>query len=297
MKYKIIYASVVAMMLLNICVGQKTGKKNIYSKKNLIAWCIVPFDNKNRTPEERAQMLNKLGINKLAYDWREKHVPTFDDELNALDKHKIKLQSFWYYSGPNPENDKNFATIIELLKRHNVKTQIWTMITGIKDLDGMTQEQKIEAVSKPVKYIAEKAAEAGSSVGLYNHGGWFGEPENQVAIIENLKLPNLGIVYNFSHSEEQIHRFPEFYPKILPYLYAINLTGLQGGIPAKVVPVGQGNIEYKMMKLIEESSYSGPVGIINEDFAPDAEDGLKMNMEGLKKYLMGNNNKAALSTY
>jgi len=52
-----------------------------------------------------------------------------------------------------------------------------------------------------------------------------------------------------------------------------------------------------MMKLIEESSYSGPVGIINEDFAPDAEDGLKMNMEGLKKYLMGNNNKAALSTY
>ena len=297
MKYKIIYASVVAMMLLNICVGQKTGKKNIYSKKNLIAWCIVPFDNKNRTPEERAQMLNKLGINKLAYDWREKHVPTFDDELNALKKHNIKLQSFWYYSGPNPENDKNFATIIELLKRHNVKTQIWTMITGIQDLDGMTQEQKIEAVSKPVKYIAEKAAEAGSSVGLYNHGGWFGEPENQVAIIENLKLPNLGIVYNFSHSEEQIHRFPEFYPKILPYLYAINLTGLQGGIPAKVVPVGQGNIEYKMMKLIEESSYSGPVGIINEDFAPDAEDGLKMNMEGLKKYLMGNNNKAALSTY
>ena len=297
MKYKIIYASVVAMMLLNICVGQKTGKKNIYSKKNLIAWCIVPFDNKNRTPEERAQMLNNLGINKLAYDWREKHVPTFDDELNALKKHNIKLQSFWYYSGPNPENDKNFATIIELLKRHNVKTQIWTMITGIKDLDGMTQEQKIEAVSKPVKYIAEKAAEAGSSVGLYNHGGWFGEPENQVAIIENLKLPNLGIVYNFSHSEEQIHRFPEFYPKILPYLYAINLTGLQGGIPAKVVPVGQGNIEYKMMKIIEESTYSGPVGIINEDFAPDAEDGLKMNMEGLKKYLMGNNNKAALSTY
>jgi len=297
MKYKIIYVTVVTMMLLNICVGQKAGKKNIYSKKNLIAWCIVPFDNKNRTPEERAQMLNKLGINKLAYDWREKHVPTFDDELNALKKHSIKLQSFWYYSGPNPENDKNFATIIELLKRHNVKTQIWTMITGIKDLDGMTQEQKIEAVSKPVKYIAEKAAEAGSSVGLYNHGGWFGEPENQVAIIENLKLPNLGIVYNFSHSEEQIHRFPEFYPKILPYLYAINLTGLQGGIPAKVVPVGQGNIEYKMMKLIEESSYSGPIGIINEDFAPDAEDGLKMNMEGLKKYLMGNNNKAALSTY
>jgi sugar phosphate isomerase/epimerase len=297
MKIRIICVGLVATMLLKICVAQKTEKKNLYAKDNLIAWCIVPFDNKNRTPEERAQMLNKLGINKLAYDWREKHVPTFDDELNALKKHNIKLQSFWYYSGPEPEKDKNFATIIDLLKRHNVQTQIWTMITGIKDLDNMTQEQKILAVSKPVKYIAEKAAEAGSSVGLYNHGGWFGEPENQVAIIERLKLPNLGIVYNFSHSEEQIHRFPEFYPKILPYLYAINLTGLQGGIPAKVVPIGEGNIEYRMMKIIEQSNYAGPIGIINEDFAPDAEDGLKMNMEGLKKYLMGSNNKAALKTY
>jgi sugar phosphate isomerase/epimerase len=297
MKCKIIYAFIAATLLMNVCVAQKPEKKSLYAKNNLIAWCIVPFDNKNRTPEERAQMLNKLGINKLAYDWREKHVPTFDDELNALKKYNITLQSFWYYSGPEPENDKNFAIIIDLLKRHNVKTQIWTMITGIKDLDKMTQEQKIEAVSRPVKYIAEKAAETGSAVGLYNHGGWFGEPENQVAIIEHLKLPNLGIVYNFSHSEEQIHRFPEFYPKILPYLYAINLTGLEGGIPAKVVPVGQGNIEYKMMKIIEQSNYSGPIGIINEDFAPDAEDGLKMNMEGLKKYLMANNNNAALKTY
>jgi sugar phosphate isomerase/epimerase len=276
--------------------GQKKSK-NLYSKDNLIAWCIVPFDSKNRTPEQRARMLNNLGINKLAYDWREKHVPTFDDELNALKEHNVTLQSFWYYSGPNPEKDKNFATMIDVLKRHNVKTQIWTMITGITGLDSMSQEKKIAANAKPVKYIAEKAAEIGCSVGLYNHGGWFGEPENQLAIIEYLRMPNIGIVYNFSHSEEQIHRFPEFYPKILPHLYAINLTGLQGGYPAKVVPVGEGNIEYRMMKIIEESDYAGPIGIINEDFAADAEDGLKMNMEGLKKYLRERGNKTALATY
>ena len=278
----IIYATVVAMLLLNVCVAQKTEHKKLYAKNNLIAWCIVPFDSKNRTPEERSVMLNKLGINKLAYDWREKHVPTFDEELDALKKHNITLQSFWYYSGPEPEKDKNFATIIDLLKRHHIKTQIWTMITGIKNLDSLTQEQKVEAVSKPVKYIAEKAAEAGSTVGLYNHGGWFGEPENQIAIMEHLKMPNIGIVYKFSHSEDQIHILPEFYPNILPHLYAINLTGLQGGIPAKVVPIGKGNIEYRMMKIIEESNYSGPIGIINEDFAPDAEDGLKLYMEGIK---------------
>jgi sugar phosphate isomerase/epimerase len=296
MKHKFLFAFAFVLVIMD-AIAQDMQKKDLFAKSNLIAWCIVPFDNKNRTPEQRALMLNKLGINKLAYDWREKHVPSFDDELIALKKHNIKLQSFWYYSGPNPESDKNFAIIIDLLKRHNIQTQIWTMITGIEGLETMTRNEKVEAVSKPVKYIAEKAAEAGSSVGLYNHGGWFGEPENQLAIIEHLKMPNIGIVYNFSHSEDQIHRFPDFYPKILPHLYAINLTGLQGGIPAKVVPVGKGNIEFKMMKLIEESSYAGPIGIINEDFAPDAEDGLKLNIEGIKKYLRNNKNKTALASY
>jgi sugar phosphate isomerase/epimerase len=201
-----------------------------------------------------------------------------------LKKHNIKLQAFWYYSGPEPEKDKNFALMIDLFRRHNVKTEIWTMITGITNLDSMTQEQKVEEVAKRVKYIASKAAEVGCKVGLYNHGGWFGEPENQLAVINYLKMPNIGIVYNFSHSETQIHRFQEFYPAIKPHLLAINLTGLQGMNPAKVVPVGKGNVEFGMMKIIEESGYHGPIGIINEDFAADAKDGLLINMEGLKKY-------------
>ena len=73
MKHTFICAAALLLIVLNT-VAQETQKKNLYAKQNLIAWCIVPFDNKNRTPEERAQMLNKLGINKLAYDWREKHV-------------------------------------------------------------------------------------------------------------------------------------------------------------------------------------------------------------------------------
>ncbi|HSJ67755.1 MAG TPA: hypothetical protein VK921_08775 [Anditalea sp.] len=59
--------------------------------------------------------------------------------------------------------------------------------------------------------------------------GWFGEPENQVDIIEHLKMDNIGIVYKFSHAETQANRFEEFPPKILPHLYAINITGLKGG--------------------------------------------------------------------
>ncbi len=47
-------------------------------------------------------------------------------------------------------------------------------------------------------------------MGLYNHGGWFGEPENQIAIIEHLKMSNVGIVYNLHHGHDHVERFKDF---------------------------------------------------------------------------------------
>ncbi|SKC15733.1 sugar phosphate isomerase/epimerase family protein [Dyadobacter psychrophilus] len=273
------------------------NQKSIFSRENLIAWCIVPFDVKERGPAERAEMLNKLGITMLAYDWREKHVPTFEEEIEQLKKHNIKLQAFWYYSGANPENDRNFATIIEVLKKHHVKTEIWCMVSGIKGLDEMTQEEKIKTVAKPVAYIADKAAEIGCKLGLYNHGGWYGEPENQLQIIDYLKKPNIGIVYNFHHAEEHIATFPQFFPKLVPHLLAINLSGLKKGNPTKVVPIGQGDAELDMIKIVKNSAYNGPIGIINEDTAPDAEVGLMLNMDGLKGILEKLGDEDALKSY
>ena len=40
----------------------KTVTTAIFERKNLVAWCIVPFDARNRTPEDRAAMLEKLGF-------------------------------------------------------------------------------------------------------------------------------------------------------------------------------------------------------------------------------------------
>jgi sugar phosphate isomerase/epimerase len=276
---------------------KKVGTDNIYARENLIAWCIVPFDVKNRGPVERAEMLNKLGFTMLAYDWREKHIQEFDKELETLKKHNIKLQAFWFHSGPNPETDKNLPVILDVLKRHGVKTQIWCMVAGIKDMEQMTQQQKIEAVAKPVRYIADKAAEIGCSVGLYNHGGWFGVPENQLEIINYLKKDNLGIVYNFHHAEADIERFPTFFPKILPHLMAVNLMGLKNEDPVKVVPIGQGDSEAEMIRIVRASKYRGPIGIINEDTAPDAEVGLTMNVDGLKTILKAQSDIKALQTY
>ncbi|MBO65778.1 MAG: hypothetical protein CL509_05810, partial [Actinobacteria bacterium] len=58
-----------------------------FAKDKLVAWCIVPFDAKQRGPAERAAMLKRLGLKRVAYDWRAKHVAEFEEEILQYKKH------------------------------------------------------------------------------------------------------------------------------------------------------------------------------------------------------------------
>ena len=54
---------------------------NNFAKDQLVAWCIVPFDAAKRGPLARAEMLKRLGLKRVAYDWREQHVKEFEEEI------------------------------------------------------------------------------------------------------------------------------------------------------------------------------------------------------------------------
>lgn len=70
---------------------------SVFAKPNLVAWCIVPFDTVQRGPRERAEMLQRLGIRKFAYDWRDQHVATFDEEIAQVQQHGIEYFAFWSF--------------------------------------------------------------------------------------------------------------------------------------------------------------------------------------------------------
>src|SRR5262245_39120546 len=160
-----------------------------------VAWCIVPFDAKKRGPEERAEMLARLGFKHFAYDYRAEHIPTFDAEIVALKKHGVSLDAWWFPRSLSAEA----RGILEVCKRHDVRPQLWITAGGEATKSPEEQKQRIAEEAARIRPIAEAAAAQGMKVALYNHGGWFGEPENQIAIIEDLKMPNVGIVYNFHH--------------------------------------------------------------------------------------------------
>ncbi len=295
--HKLIFLS---LLVLLYSVKKQDVPKNgkVFSKKNLIAWCIVPYDTMKRSPSARAQMLNKLGITKFAYDWREAHIASAGDEMDTLKRHSIQLQAFWMPYGPNPVFNKHYDDIMKQLEKRNTKTQLWWSYGSSEEgLKNKSQEEKVKYVGDMVKIMARRASGIGCTVGLYNHNGWFGEPANMLAILAYVNMKNVGIVYNFNHAEDQIDSFPSFFPKLLPHLIALNIAGLKNGKPGKIVPVGKGDSEQEMIRLIAESNYKGPIGIINEDTHPDAETGLAMNIDGLKKILKSLGYTDALRTY
>ena len=112
----------------------------LLERDNLVAWCIVPFDAKKRGPEERAAMLKELGLSRLAYDWRDEHVASFDAEVVAMKRNGIELTAWWMPGAL----DANARKIIEVIRRHDIHPQWWVMIG---EPAGAVQAAKVKAGS------------------------------------------------------------------------------------------------------------------------------------------------------
>lgn len=258
----------------------------VFAKSNLAAWCVVPFDAAKRGPRQRAEMLQELGIRNLAYDWRAEHVPAFEEEIVQLKKHSIGFFAFW---GFHP-------AIVPLLAKHDVTPEFWIMLPNPP---GTTDDERLDSAVKQLGPLVQKTRELGCKLGLYNHGGWGGEPANMVRIVKRLRQEghndHVGIVYNFHHAFNHIHDFPQVLAEVQPYLLCINLNGMNG--THSVLPLGSGQYEQSMMETIKRSGYAGPIGIIAERPSLDAKESLKQNLDGMKKILKRIGDETALKTY
>jgi sugar phosphate isomerase/epimerase len=260
--------------------AQAAAEDGIFARDNLVAWCIVPFDAQKRGPEARAQMLQRLGLKRLAYDWRDEHIPTFDQEIETMQRHGIEITAWWFPGGLNDTAQQ----ILACFERHQVKTQLWISL-GDPAPQG-SQAEKVRAAATAIRPIAAAAAKIGCRVALYNHGGWFGEPENQLAIIDQLDLPNVGIVYNLHHGHSHLARFPELLRKMQPHLLAFNLNGMVvDGDRAgkKILTLGEGDQDLRLLKTLRDSGWRGPVGILDHRAETDSEVTLRANLAGLEQ--------------
>lgn len=253
--------------------AERTGvpDTSVLRPENLVAWCIVPFDAAKRSPAERAMMLDDLGIKRCAYDWRAEHVPTFEAEILEYKKHGIEFFAFWDI------HDE----ALRLFEKYDLHPQIWKMIPGVGE---GSQEERVRAAVAAMTPLAARTKAAGCALGLYNHGGWQGEPENLVAVCQALRAAgheHVGIVYNFHHAHDRIADWPRALELMKPYLLCLNLNGMNDGAQPKILGIAQGQHELDMIREIVKSGYAGPIGVIDHREHLDAKESLQENLRGL----------------
>src|SRR5581483_1154547 len=217
----------------------------------LVAWCIVPFDAKERGPAERAEMIKRLGLRRVAYDWRDKHVPSFEEEILQYKRHDIEYFAFW----------ATHEEAFKLFEKHNLHPQIWQTL-GSPAAD--TQEARVKAAASQMLPLVERTRKLGCKLGLYNHGGWGGEPDNLVAVCKLLRdqhnAGHVGIVYNMHHGHGHIDDFAAALDKMKPYLLCLNLNGMTRDGDRRgqqILPLGEGEFDVKLLQIIRKSGYDG----------------------------------------
>lgn len=295
-KLSILLLGTVLMMSLPAS-AQQMHEPSLFERKNLVAWCVVPFDKMKRSPQARAEMLNDLGITQLAWDWREEHLPLMEEEIETLKKHDIQLKAVWFWvnGGSGETLDETNHFILKTLKENQVKTELWLSFND-RFFENLSDEQKLKKAVTAISVINQKANAIGCTLHLYNHGSWFGEPENQVKIIKETGAKNIGIVYNFHHARHQVRDFPRLISLMKPYLTTVNINGMKTNGPM-ILPVGEGDHELAMLRQLKASGYTGSVGVLSHVDDEDAKVVLKKNLDGLITLLEEMGEKQALKTY
>ena len=260
--------------------SQTADNSSVFDTSNLVAWCVVPFDSEERRPEERATMLRELGISELAYDWRQEHLPTFEAELEALENHNINLRAVWFWIDQDSVGylGEDNEVLWDKMVANNVQTECWFSFSPQLYKD-VANEEKFRRAIRFIADFRERAKQQNCTLGMYNHGDWFGDPINQLAIIDSLGDDHLGMVYNFHHAHHELDEFPELLEKMQDHLLCINLNGMEVG-GEKILPLGEGDRELEMLQAIQSSRYQGPIGIIGHQ-DQDVKQVLTQNLRGL----------------
>jgi hypothetical protein len=281
---RIIAAFIIALLIVTFaCDSKKSSKLDM---ENYFAWCIVPFDSEKRTPEQRIEMLKELGFTSYAYDWRVEHLPEMVKEFTLAKENGIEVNAVWLWIDKNDEVGKlseSNQKVLEAVKEAGLQTQIW-MSYPENYFEGMSDDESLSSAVEMISYLSDLATEMDCKIGMYNHGGWFGHPDNLVKIAKAIPEKEVGVIFNFHHAHHLLDDFPALVKNMLPHLLAVNLNGMNPDGP-KILRIGQGSEEAKMIQVLKDSGYNGLWGILGHIMDADVKLVLEGNLEGLKSIL------------
>jgi sugar phosphate isomerase/epimerase len=281
--------------------AQGSAPPSAFARSNLHAWAYEEYDAVQRTPAERAAVLETLGLTRAGYVGRNvERMKEFDAYVEAYREHQIELVAVWTPVHTDaPLHEPHIRMFLDAVERHQLRVQWWVTL---EQYAKVSDEQAVDRAAALLRPLLAESVKRGLRLSIYGHGrdSWFTQPENEIAIVERLRAAApgspVGIAYNFHHAHSQLDRFAAMLPKMSPYLTAINLNGMKAEGPM-ILRINEGTREQEMIAAIHRSGFRGPVGLLHHDRKMDAAVVLRENMEGLRAILKAIGDSAGASTY
>lgn len=274
----------IAVLLLIHIYSCTKSEEHLIKVDEVSPWCILGFDSLDRTPQQRIAMLKEMGFTKYGFNRGKVNLDEMEKEFKLARENDIEITSIFLWLNAKRDSIGKLSPsnqeLLGNLKKVAQKPTIWLSFSN-NFFEELNQEESIAFSVEMIKFIKMKADEVGCKLALYNHHGWFGNPYNQIKILEELKEDSLTMVYNFHHAQEYVDEFPEIVKKMKPYLSYVNLNGVKKEGP-QILTIGEGEYEYKMIKLLKEEGFNGPWGILGHIKTEDVQKVLKRNIDGLK---------------
>ena len=265
--------------------------KNNYPIKveEVSPWCIIGFDSLDRTPEQRMALLNEMGFKRYGFNRGKGDLSTMTKEFDLAQQNNIEITSIFLWLNADRDSIGKLSPsnqeLLNNLKKVEYKPAIWVSFSD-NFFEDLSQKESIDLSVKMIEFIKGKADQLGCDLALYNHHGWFGNPHNQVEIINILNDQSISMVYNFHHAHVYIDDFPQIAKKIKPFLSYVNLNGMKKEGP-QIFTLGEGDYEMKMIRSLINEGYNGPWGILGHIKTEDVKKVLQRNVKGL--YDLNNN--------
>ena len=276
--------TLIISFLIFVCLfACMSESKDLIVVDDVAPWCIIDFDSLDRSPEQRIAMLKEMGFTKYGFNKGKGDLSKMKYEFKLAKENNIEITSIFLWLNAKRDSIGKLSSmnreLLANLADIDSKPDIWLSFSNnfFEDRD---QVQSIEYAVEMVEFVKLKADELGCELALYNHRGWFGNPHNQMEILDKIKDDSITMVFNFHHAHEYVDEFPEIAKKITPYLSYVNLNGVKKEGP-EILTIGEGDHEYEMIRQLLDEGFNGPWGILGHIKTEDVQKVLYRNIEGL----------------
>lgn len=280
-KYTIFLIAFLLLIQVQAC---KESKDQLIKIDAVSPWCIIGFDSQDRSPIQRITMLEDLGLSKYGYNRGKGKFDNMKEEFTLAKEHNIEMTSIFLWLNADRDTigrlSESNRTLIDNVRELNQKPAMWVSFSDnfFKNLD---DKESVTLSVNMINSIIPIADDLGCKLSLYNHNGWFGNPMNQLKVLEKLDDTSIGMVYNFHHAQDYVDDFRAIAHGIAPYLSFVNLNGVRKEGP-QILPIGEGDHEYEMIKVLKNEGFNGPWGILGHIKTEDVKVVLEKNIAGLE---------------